>query len=540
MTVEEFVRLYREKGGKLRPPMYADISKSYRRAIAHTRGCNMVELIKGYRRTEDAEQLRRRKELLEPITKDMFDRTTDKLINVLSPSLVEVNASENALQAMQKAMFWSSLQKNVIPCMIDDPNGFMVMLPKPNSVNQTQRPDLVIWVINYEQVISYGKDHISFDKKISGADYVFFVSNQMAIRFIRQDDGELVLDEDYQVSYAIEYPPAIQLGGRMARAEDNSVYYASFFSSAFAHATKAVQIFSDREAMRMTANPLVIMQKQPCDNEGCMGGSIYGLHDIPDGEKCGTCHGTGFIKQRWNINDVIYADKEDLDETVNIENLIKFAVPPTENMEMQNTLYKEHMTKAEQALNLLFVSQAQSGTAKEIDREMQDAMLNAIAKNIYDRLVKFAFQIAEYFAGEPSNKVEVVIPSDFRGSSVEAILVKITELKQKGAPTGVIYPIYAQLYNTMYANNPLARKKALFQLDYDHLHIYADIASKRLASSSEREFEYSKQLPSALNRMANELGDVFLEMSQKQIADSIESYMSLPKEQVIIRNNNGE
>ncbi len=540
MTIEEFVSRYNADPGKMRPPLYEKIVGEYHKAIAHTRGANMAVLLKNYRPKEDYETLKRREQLLEPITKDIFDRTTDSIIRILSPEIVSIDSSEEVASYMAESSYWALMQYSIAPNMFDDPNGFLVCMVKANSDRQNVPASLIFWVVNYEQVIGFSPNHIAFYKELEGAKYAFYVSETTAQRFAIGDDKKLVADTAYSATYKIPVAPFIQLGGRMTRSADGKHYYASFFSSAFAHATKAVQIFSDREAMRMTANPLVIMAKQPCDAQGCAHGRLYGVEGHDDGEACSSCGGSGYAKQRWNINDVILLDKEDLGEQHDIENFIKFAVPPTENVKMQEEFSQGHLKKAEQALNLIFVEQAQSGTAKEIDREQQEAMVNAIAKNVFGRLAKFSFQIAEYIIGDASQKVEVVMPSDFRQSTPSAMLMQINELKAKGAALGVLYPMYRQLYTSMFAKAPCERRKAMLALDNDPLHLYATIAEKRLASANEREFEISKQLPSALNRLENEVGqDAFLAMSDKQAMDRATALMNLPTEQTIIRDANG-
>jgi hypothetical protein len=549
LTLEEIQKIWKKEKKKLKPPNYEQIVEKYLKAIAHTRGINMKVLLKRYRPSEKSEQLERRAELLEPVSKDAFDRTCKSIIQTLSPSIARIEAESEVSDYMREIHFWSFMQEMAIPNMLDDPNGFIVGMMKANSQEQTELPDVDFWIVNYEQVFSFSNKHILFSKTFANSDkeYYYYVSNNLSVRLVENDSGELVIDSDkegntlYFVQYDLPNAPAIQLGGEITRSEKNIKYYDSYFASAFAHATKAIQIFSDREAMRMTANPVVVMGRQPCDDDYCGGSGTYHDHpDYDDGETCHTCNGSGF-KQGYvlGINDLLFYDKNGLAGDFKPEEVIKFIEPPTEHVKLQNEFANQEFKRTEQALNLIFVDQAQSGVAKEIDREEKEAMINTIAKNVYNRLVLFCFQLVSNVRNNKA-KVSISIPEDFRRNSSSNMLKEITELKKEGASVGVIYPLYKRLYTTMYSQEPIAKKIALTMLSIDPLHIYTTVQEKRLASQSSREFEFSKQLPMALSQLAYADAEKFKEMDLQTIRTEVESLMNLPTEQVVIRDNNGE
>ena len=102
-------------------------------------------------------------------------------------------------------------------------------------------------------------------------------------------------------------------------------------------------------------------------------------------------------------------------------------------------------------------------------------------------------------------------------------------MRKNGATTGMLYPAYRKLYNMEYAKNPVALKKALFELDNDKLHLYTAVSEKRLAATSEDDFQYSIQLAMILNQIAYADEQRFLQLSNKELIEEVNGKVVLPK-----------
>ena len=544
MTLEEYIQFLKDNRQKVKPPLLEDIVKDFEKAVAHTRGIHLDSILKGYRKSESPIDLKRRAELLEPVTKDIFDRTTSDLIEVLSPDLVNIEADDDVRKYLDSIGYVPFLQEDVISNMLDDPNGLLVAMPKVKSKNGSEYPDIEFWIVNYKDVFNdfHADGFLVFKKDIPNTEtleddtFYYFVSKAEVGRFYEGKDG-FVRDEKYYVNLGgeSEIPLFIQLGGKLARNEDNKKFYQSYYHAALAHATMALRIHSDKEATRMRANLMIAALKMPCD-------TCNGTKDLYDPEKeeyvkCTSCNGTGNKSMKWNIGDAIEFNSDDF-EIDKLDNLFKFIDPPKEGVMMQHELANDHLLKTEKALNMLFLDQAQSGVAKEIDKEHHTAMINTIAKNIYGRLVKWMFQVVSERRSKKPKDVSVIVPSDFREITPSSIMEQINELKEKGGTSGLLYPLFRRLYNTMYNNDAVSLKIALYSLENDPLHMHNRIQDKRLAAMDDKEFEYSKQLPAALQKLAFKETKKFLDMTDEKIESELKGMIKLP-EIVPILNNNG-
>lgn len=547
MTLEEYIQFFKEHRRKIKAPLMDEIVADFEKAVAHSRGIGLKNVLKGYRKTETEKDLLRRAELLQPVTKDIFDRTTGDLIEVLNPDLVNIDADERVKTCLDNARFMNFLQSDVIANMLDDPNGFLVAMPTATSQNGSSAPELRFWIVNYRDVVNdfmtdgflVFKRSITDPETLEDTVYHYFLSDQQAGRFYEGKKGEYIIDETYYVRFDSprQTPFYIQLGGQVARNKKNKKYYQSFYHAAFGHATMALRIHSDREVTRMRANLMILAQRMPC--ETCEEtGTVIDPEDEITHIECPSCHGSGYKRHKWNIGDALEINAADF-EGVDINNVVKFLDPPKEGVMMQDELAEKHLQRSEKALNMLFVDQAQSGVAKEIDKEHHTAMINTIAKNIYGRLVYWAYKVTSETLNA-ADEVGVTVPADFRQTSPEYIIEQINDIKSKGGTSGLLYPLFRRLYNTLYSNDAVSRKIALFQLEYDPLHIYNTVQEKRLAARDDREFEYSKQLPAALQRLAFSNTSAFREMTNETIKTRIDALIELPAVPTPILNENGE
>jgi len=526
MLFAEYLAKLNKEGGfpKGSPPLLPTIKKEYQEATAHTRGSGLGTLLEGYRPAEHVAQKESRRCSLQAITSDAFHRATNMLIETISPATVTVSAPDDVAAYMSGSGYWYFLQSAVVPNMLDDPNGFLVSLPVPKGQQNT--PDVLFWLVNYIDVKELGKDYLVFAKKTDTGTAFFFVSDGEAAKFVGVE-GKFFLS-DYYASWETSFLPYTQLKGTEGKTENNEKYWQSYYRPAFIIGTRAIQQDSDAEMMRKTANPLIVKKKEECNAKGCHRGAIYGQDGIDEGSECHDCGGTGVKRTTWNINEVIEVDSEDL-EAIDVQKFVSFAMPPTDGVKLNVELAEKSMAKMEKALNLIFVDMAQSGTAKDIDREIADAMVNTIAKNVYLNIVRFCFDAVGVFFGEKQSTV-IVLPNSFRKRTAPAILEGITTMKKEGVPTGVLYPEFRALYEKMYKENPKALRLALFMLSNDPLHMYQTAQEKRLAQSDAREFEYSKQLPAVWDRMAYTMfPDTFTGMTDAQIKAEVDKLIILPK-----------
>lgn len=549
MTLEEFLKFFFDNKSRIKAPLQSEITEDYNEAIAHTRGVNLGYLLKEYRIKEDLKKLERRSKLLTPLTKDRFDRATDGIVETLNRDLVKIDAPQEVEDLVRKNKFFEFLFTRGISNMIDDPNGYHVILP-----NKTINPDGTVgpleyinYLVNYKDVVNDEKvdGYLVFERNIvnktdySERKYYYFISNQEIGRFYKGENA-YVKDDSYYFFYDKPSPVKFyrKLGGKITRGPRREEYFKSYFYSAFGHGTLGIRRHSDGEVGRMWANTVSVTRQVPCTE--CNESLRVPNPADPDGPEitCPTCRGTGKKDLSWQIGDVL-AIRDDEMNDYTLDDVIKFIEPPRESVVLNFELAKQAFEDLEKALNMIYVDEAQSGTAKDIDREQYTAMINHIAKNVYHGIVKHYYEVLCFNLGEDPEKVTIKIPDDFRKITAESVLEQITEQKAAGASTGVLYPLFLRLYSTMFNDDPISKKIAIFGLVNDPLHIYGTIAEKRLASASDEDFEYSKRLYPTLYQILNEVGsnEAFVKLTNEELVTRVKSKMVIPKQKPEYDNN---
>lgn len=517
-----------------KPPLFDKIVRDWNKAKIHTQGESIEPLLKDYRETEDYRVFKRRLQLFEPITTYAFAETQRALNNSLDYKLVSIEAQEDTIRYMYDNRFWTFMYQKLIPTMLDDPNAFVVGMPvlsKPNTPL-----DCRFWIVNYKDLVDYSSEHFLFRKKIEGIEYFYVLTRTYATRFYKKNNNWVICNDPskedfYAVSFGespLSFVPSKRLGG-LLRAKDNQNYYESFLSPAFAHGNLAIKTQSDWQIQLMTHHLIRVMKRKPCDATDCNQGYIYKDDET---KPCGECNGTGTQQFKANINDTYYidVDHQDFLDELKLEDIMRFNEPPTESLKMKDEIVQRDLKKMEQSLNIAEPYLNTSGAAKDLDMKGKDAMVNVIGEQVFT-VVEFCFQMVQDFRNTINNRtpVRIAIPDDFRKVTISYQLDKIAKLKNENTTTGMLYPAYRKLYKMQYAKNPIALKASLFMLDNDKLHLYTQVTEKRLAATSEEDFQYSIQLPVILNQIAYKDEEVFLSMSNEQLIAEVNGKVVLPK-----------
>lgn len=518
-----------------KPALYDKIKKDYERAIIHTKGESIEPLLKNYRVTEKNSVLKRRVELYEPITEYAFADTLRALNNALDYKLVHIECLEDTRDYMNQIKFWQILYNKLIPTMMDDPNAFVVGMPK--FLDATKPLELDFWIINYKDVVDFSSEHLIFKKKESEDFTLYYiVTKNYVTRFYREKSKWVVANNPdnpyyYSVEFgesSLQYLPAEQLGGLLSEKDDKN-YYKSFLSPAFAHANLATKNKSDWQLEILVHHILTLMKRKPCDNDSCNQGYIY---EDDERKICPSCQGTGTQQIKSNINDVYYIDFEHQDfmNDIAIEDIIKYASPPVEGIKMKDEIVDKDLSRMDKALNINDVYLNQSGAAKDLDMKGRDALVNVIGERVFS-VVEFCFQICQDFRNTVANrvKVNINIPDDFRKVTVSEQLERIAKLKKDGCTLSMLSTAYRKLYKMMYQKDLIALKISIYEITYDKLHLFSSVSEKRLAASTDADFEYSIQLNPILQQIAYSDEEGFLKMKDTDINEKISELMKLPK-----------
>lgn len=541
-TIEELQELLKDfkKDKRIKnAPLFKNM---FEKAIVHTREASPAPILKSYRINETEQMFKRRIALYEAITTYIYEDAFRAIASALDYKLVSIDAEEKTKVLMINLEFWHFFYDELIHAVIDDPNGYLVIMPMTTEKEEVQAK---FWVVNSFDVVEHNKKYMIFKR----GDYFYFVCKNFVTRFYVDDQNKAILsinpekEDFYFISFGdspLSYLPARKLKGKITQTETGEPYYKSYFSSSFAHANKAIKMDSDWVVDLISTNSTKIIKTKPCDNEGCNDGKIY-----ENGEErtCGVCKGSGVNTFDWGINDIytVRSEGDDFLDEIDLDKIIKFLNPPTEYIKLRDEYTDKALAKAEKALNQVDIYMNQSGTAKDLDLRGRDAMINVIGENMFS-LAQFAYQAVQDFINVAAKRttVTIVIPEDFRSTTSDALLERVEQLKAKGMPTGLLYPTLRRLYNMLYNKEPISRKIAIIELDYDKLHIYETVAEKRLAADSMYSFELSIQLSGALARLAKDMGkEAFINERDNVLFEKAKELMDLPNKPTQITDENG-
>lgn len=454
------------------------------RMMVHSRGEYPTNLIDKNRPYEPDIIRDYRKENYREITKFPFVQAIINLQQVFSRSAVQYDIPGdyqqylNELQCGDMRDFFSFVQSDLIWRMIEDPNGLVVVLPVgPGLTDQTIQVDISLQLVFSKDIKFIDADSIVYKtgkkRKLFDGTFadLYMLIDDDGYFFIYTMNGNSYIEPIYY--HGLGYCPAIVLGGYEARKKKGAVdmkYYESFFSSYAAWGDEVIATYSDHQGSYVnTAHPIREMEGETCRD--CERGWVFD-EEADKKVLCSTCHGEGQVFPSAGPHAIMIRKKivKDGDESTDPIPVVRYITPPVDGLKYTGDYVFTLMDKSEKSLNLLHIDAAQSGIAKEIDRENQTAQLNTIGENVYNRLVtkllKFIYElryIDQQFVGK------VNIPNTFRNRTEAELVGELDSMKKAGAPDAIISEINRQLFQRRFSGNPMLLKVFEVWSTYDFL-----------------------------------------------------------------------
>jgi len=472
------IEIYNSMLGELPQPEEKDDWVEVRdEMFVHTRGKNPGRILTQRRPNEDAEIQKYRLDIYEPITKGSINRAIDKLYRIFSSANFSIQVSDELstylnTQKFDNQYFYSYIQKYVVRRMIEDPNGWLVWIPTGEGLtNPTVKVDVYPLIVGSNQIrfldidegiISWYSDDEQSEvyqggrnKKEGAIIYTltpdaFYKHTQIGIK----KDNKFVVELIYQ--HNIGFLPGVVLGGDVTD-ED---YFESYFSAFLPFANEAIRQYSDWTAIMTTSCfPYREEVAETCSAPGCRDGFCYN-GETQEHSACRTCKGTGRVITRSPFG-VFMREKGNMIDGVNnsTEPMIRFIGPPVDVIEYSGRAWETLLKKAEDALHLNNIDEAQSGTAKEIDREDSFMMLTKISNNIFDEIIYQSLLIIEKYRSV-ANPIDPVIvkPISFSMKTENDLIDEINKLNDKNAPVAFLVEATKDLAKKRFSGNiPITR-----------------------------------------------------------------------------------
>ena len=371
----------------------------------------------------------------------------------------------------------------VVPIRVLDPNAVFVMWPTGAGVqNPRVAVDVKFEIIESERVVFNDPDFplVIFQGQrrpkyqsdivapING--YYQIITDQF---YGILNEGTLEVIYEHQTNKR----PWFTLGGRsIPRYLNGNTYivYKSDFSPAIPYLNDAA-IFDNqhKSVMLSTCFPIKFLEGIACTV--CKGtGNEYDEH-APDSRKtCTGCHGSG--KQMYISPLAGYymspepmvvgnTDKEQRDP-------IRYYAPDTSTITLTAEQADKSLQKAEEVLNInRSIRQAQSGVAKELDREPEYIEIGKISDDVYAKLQHTLECVQALVLTDTTSKVTVVAPVSFDLKTEVELMQEFAET-QKGMPADVRYNAYLTFIQQRFANDTEAQRIAMLCVQYSSFILY--------------------------------------------------------------------
>lgn len=543
--------------GSLRPNKhYEDWVEVRDTMFVHTRGKNPGDILTKRRPNEDPELMEYRLSIYEPITKGSINRAIDKLYRIFGAANFSIQVSEELssylnAKKFDSQYFYAFIQKYVVRRMIEDPNGYLAWIPYGAGLTDpTQKVDVYPLIIGSDQIRyldEYTISWVDYDEKSKVSEGGKIVEKGEVIYtldgegFYKHEQYGINRDKKYDLSviyiHNLGFRPAIVLGGDLT----DEGYYESYFSAFVPFANEAIRQYSDWQGIMTTSGfPYREEVAETCSAPGCRDGVCYNTEE-DEHYPCKVCKGTGRIISRSPYG-VFLKEKGGnvLDSNFGNDAMIRFVAPPVDIIKYSGEAWQVLLKKAEEALHLDKIDEAQSGTAKQIDREDSFMVLTKISNNIFDEIIYRSLLIIEKLRNV-SNPMDPIIikPISFSMKTEYDLINEINMLHDRNAPVAFLVEATKDLAKKRFSGNQSIARMVEVLVAYDPIY-HLDTKDKHMLMLSgtikkddviKSLFAY-KMLVSLTSENGNEylekdLSEIFADLD-RLIAPVILQYANMP------------
>lgn len=387
----------------------------------------------------------------QPLTKDAFDRAISGITENILSADIQIKAPEQIVNGDFKIKgkdVFSFCFSDIVRVRETDPNGVIVVMPKIQDVDE-QNVSIIgvdVLMVSSSDIDRIGKDSIRFKAgKADNGDYYYSV-----------DDGQYTLEYPDENGKLIAYP-IVKLSEKKPYVyiSDNVVYEGKYkvrLPYLFGAAAWGDKFYGQESDFSLQATRWTYIKevraKERCDEVGMV--IIDGVHCMEiDGVKhtCKKCGGAGYVKDDSPFG-TIYVDYSKLNsEERAFPQVIQWAEPPQSALTSSKEITYEYYEKMCEALGLLrqnFTNQ--SGVSKQFDyKEKLSTIYKILQDNI--RVCTEIYQLIEYMLIDEREQNSVVyLVGEVGASSVNELLLKLSEAKKNQAPASIITSFIDQIY----------------------------------------------------------------------------------------------
>ena len=488
---------------------------------------------------EDDEALRWRILNLQAITKPSFSKAFNSLARIFKDSGFSLNTPDFLTEYLDNNKF-CGLSFNqffsirVLRLMIEDPNAYLAWIPT-NYLDKTSqesvgvKPELIcsekIYYKDEDTLIWLSNEYcdVETEKGMEPIGLVYYALT--ASEFIKISQvGERSANRfvaTLEFKKLIEDVPFYQLKGEY----NSDGYYRSFFDPFIHFANEALKQFSDTQYVFATcAYPIKEIGFIPCDETECANGYVQRRNNLGDFEsiKCNKCQGTGQMVALSGPTKALRRAAPSNSAPIDSQDLLKYITPDVAILTFMKDWAWELLKKAEDSLHINFVEEAQSGTAKAMDREELYSFLNIVSLNYFELMEMSLDTIQFYTNPQLYTAAQVIKPTSFKVETEDTLKEEVSTVKHDFLRN--VY--FNSLIKKSYSGDATNKRKFDFLIWYDPLFIYNnDEKDVKFSANLITEDDYIKSVYSInfIQQLISDVGEIqFTEMTNDEIVNYIQ------------------
>lgn len=401
--------------------------REYEGLATHIYGSVAKRLITERRPYEDDTIRKYREANYEPITMGPFQRFNTDLSRVFNESQVTINAGNETLQnyidgpnfhGASLRAFWA---RRLARRMILDPNGYLVRWVDkiPDAPNERVAPtvhlvlsknvvhitdEVFTWKANEKSMVLAPDPAGGTEPLLQPLGDVYYIVTKLAyfknVQVGRIEEKKFDMREHY--AHGLNRMTLDVLGGDEISepnptTNEDEVWLRSYVSNALPFANECARQWTDHQGVLVTSGyPITESDPIDCHYKGKWGNCKEGKirYREPGSDKvtvsdCPKCDGTGKVPGFGPYGRLIRPKHSILEgkPTVQPRPMIEFHNPEPAILEFGSKTWRDYLRDLEKELYQVFVEEAQSGIAKDIDREPRVAKLDEIGAHLFKVLM---------------------------------------------------------------------------------------------------------------------------------------------------------
>ncbi len=398
-----------------------------------------------------------------------------------------------------------------VPAVVEDPNGFALWLPKYSRLEAPAgKLELTLHFVNRKDVLFYDERSIAFTK----GNTAWFIDEREIYKLMKNKEGLWEKPADVYYVHLMDRLPVKVVGGIW----NTEGYYNSFFDKAFPVCDDFVSTYSASQMIdKEASHPYIIMAMEDCPTCHGAGKVQKTCLDCPGGEELATCPScNGNKKISFNP-----ADRYEVPKEMMSADVIKIVNPDININDYHAKKQKELFQEILDALNMQFVDEAQSGTAKTLDRDNLYKFISNASNHFFDNIIGPLLDFGIMYRNVQATADEIGIkpqlyaytlvkPTQFKIKSSGELMAEFGEANKSGLPAFVRRQIALEFSDKRFGGDLIFQQKAKVIIALDDLSIYSSEEKLNMVASGEASLSdilFSRKLPGMIDGLIREKGD---------------------------------